>query len=59
MRSAPIRETRQQWDKLFQTKLVNFFASSSPDLLMTEMLGNGTGFKVGALSPLASLCTTR
>ncbi|KUI59563.1 putative beta-galactosidase C [Cytospora mali] len=44
--SAPLRETRQQWTKLFQTKLVNLFASSSPDLLKTEMYGNGTGYHV-------------
>ncbi|KAK7728732.1 hypothetical protein SLS53_009385 [Cytospora paraplurivora] len=44
--AAPLRETRQQWTKLFQTKLVNLFASSSPDLLKTEMFGNGTGFQV-------------
>lgn len=44
--SAPLRETRQQWTKLFQTKLVNLFAQSSPDLLKTEMVGNGTGYQV-------------
>ena len=44
--SAPLRETRQQWNKLFQTKLVNMFANSSPDLLKTVMVGNGTGYKV-------------
>ncbi len=44
--SAPLRETRQQWDKLFQTKLVNMFSGSSSDLLRTVMVGNGTGFKV-------------
>ncbi|KAL1880615.1 hypothetical protein Daus18300_001226 [Diaporthe australafricana] len=48
--SAPLRETRQQWDKLFQTKLVNFFASSSPDLLKTDMVGNGTGYQVSSSS---------
>lgn len=47
--SAPIRETRQQWDKLFQTKLVNLFSSSSPDLLKTEMVGNGTGYQVSTV----------
>lgn len=52
MHSAPIRETRQQWDKLFQTKLVNLFSSSSPDLLETEMAGNGTGYKVSTVMPL-------
>lgn len=46
--SAPLRETRQQWTKLFQTKLVNLFASSSPDLLKTEMSGNGTGYQVSS-----------
>jgi beta-galactosidase len=46
--SAPLRETRQQWDKLFQTKLVNMFATSSSELLQTEMVGNGTGFRVSA-----------
>ncbi|KAH8910107.1 family 35 glycosyl hydrolase [Coniochaeta sp. PMI_546] len=44
--SAPLRETRQQWSKLFQTKLVNMFATSSPELLTTYMVGNGTGFRV-------------
>jgi hypothetical protein len=43
--SAPLRETRQQWNKLFQTKLVNMFAASSPDLLKTVMVGNGTNYK--------------
>ncbi|ROW12073.1 hypothetical protein VMCG_00471 [Cytospora schulzeri] len=46
--SAPLRETRQQWTKLFQTKLVNLFASSSPDLLEVEMVGNGTGYQVSS-----------
>ncbi|KAJ9154763.1 Glycosyl hydrolase family 35 [Pleurostoma richardsiae] len=46
--SAPLRETREQWDKLFQTKLVNMFAASSPDLLVTEMVGNGTGYQVSS-----------
>lgn len=44
--SAPVRETRQLWSKMLQTKLVNLFASSSPDLLKTEMAGNGTGYQV-------------
>lgn len=47
--SAPLRETRQQWTKLFQTKLVNMFATSSPELLTTYMAGNGTGFRVSSL----------
>lgn len=46
--SAPLRETRQQTAKLFQTKLVNLFATSSPDLLKTVMIGNGTGFRVSS-----------
>lgn len=41
-----MRETRQLWPKMSQTKLVNLFASSSPDLLKTEMVGNGTGYQV-------------
>ncbi|KAK3940357.1 family 35 glycosyl hydrolase [Diplogelasinospora grovesii] len=48
--SAPLRETRQQQTKLLQTKLVNMFASSSPDLLKTYMVGNGTGFRVSSTS---------
>jgi hypothetical protein len=44
--SAPLRETRQQWDKLFQTKLIGLFTRVSSDLLVTEMAGNGTGYKV-------------
>lgn len=44
--SAPLRETRQQWDKLFQTKLIGLFTRVSSDLLETEMAGNGTGYKV-------------
>ncbi len=51
--SAPLRETRQQWNKLYQTKLVNMFATSSPDLLKTEMVGNGTGFRVSDTSMFA------
>ena len=48
--SAPLRETRQQWNKLFQTKLVNMFSGSSPDLLKTTMVGNGTGFMTSSAS---------
>lgn len=44
--SAPVRETRQLWSKMLQTKLVNLFAASSPDLLKTEMIGNGTAYQV-------------
>lgn len=43
---APIRETRQLWSKALQTKLINFFATSTPDLLKTDMIGNGTGYQV-------------
>ncbi|KAI4601805.1 hypothetical protein KJ359_010669 [Pestalotiopsis sp. 9143b] len=46
--SAPLRETRQQWDKLFQTKLIGLFTRVSPDLLETEMAGNGTGYKLSS-----------
>ena len=53
--SAPLRETRQQGNKMFQTKLVNMFANSSPDLLKTIMVGNGTGYKVSCQAPLVIL----
>lgn len=43
-----MRETRQQTTKLFQTKLINMFATSSPDLLKTVMVGNGTGFHLSS-----------
>ncbi|KAK9416193.1 putative Family 35 glycosyl hydrolase [Seiridium unicorne] len=46
--SAPLRETRQQWDKLFQTKLIGLFTRVSQDLLETEMVGNGTGYKLSS-----------
>jgi beta-galactosidase len=46
--SAPLRETREQWTKIFQTKLVNMFATSSPALLETYMVGNGTGYRVSS-----------
>jgi len=48
--SAPLRETRQQWNKLLQTKLINYFSGSSPELLKTYMVGNGTGFRVSSPS---------
>ncbi|KAI1867042.1 hypothetical protein JX265_007618 [Neoarthrinium moseri] len=48
--SAPLRETRQQWDKLFQTKLIGLFTRVSKDLLQTEMVGNGTGYKLSSSS---------
>ncbi|OBT81223.1 hypothetical protein VE02_09886 [Pseudogymnoascus sp. 03VT05] len=44
--SAPLRETRQQWDKLYQTKLLGLFTRVSKDLLKTYMVGNGTGWSV-------------
>lgn len=34
------------WSKALQTKLVNLFAASSPDLLKTDMVGNGTSYQV-------------
>ncbi|KAK8090208.1 hypothetical protein PG997_005169 [Apiospora hydei] len=48
--SAPLRETRQQGDKLFQTKLIGLFTRVSPDLLKTDMIGNGTGYRVSSTS---------
>jgi hypothetical protein len=44
--SAPLRETRQIQDKLYQTKLVGLFTRVSGELLKTYMVGNGTGFAV-------------
>ncbi|KAK7987585.1 Gti1/Pac2 family-domain-containing protein [Apiospora arundinis] len=46
--SAPLRETRQQGDKLFQTKLIGLFTRVSSDLLKTDMVGNGTGYRVSS-----------
>ena len=51
--SAPLRETRQIQDKLSQTKLVGLFTRVSKDLLVTEMIGNGTAYAVG-YSPFSS-----
>ncbi|KAH8815593.1 glycoside hydrolase superfamily [Xylogone sp. PMI_703] len=48
--SAPLRETRQIWDKLYQTKLIGLFTRSSTDLLKTYMVGNGTGYSVSSSS---------
>ncbi|KAK7949744.1 (Trans)glycosidase [Apiospora saccharicola] len=48
--SAPLRETRQQGDKLFQTKLIGLFTRVSSDLLKTDMTGNGTGYRVSSPS---------
>ncbi|KAK7952577.1 (Trans)glycosidase [Apiospora aurea] len=48
--SAPLRETRQQGDKLFQTKLIGLFTRVSPDLLKTDMIGNGTGYRASSTS---------
>ncbi|PMD66574.1 glycoside hydrolase family 35 protein [Hyaloscypha bicolor E] len=42
--SAPLRETRQIQDKLYQTKLIGLFTRVSTDLLKTYMVGNGTGY---------------
>ncbi|KAG0652405.1 putative beta-galactosidase C [Hyphodiscus hymeniophilus] len=44
--SAPLRETRQIWDKMYQTKLIGLFVRVSKDLLKTYMVGNGTGYAV-------------
>ncbi|ORY70085.1 glycoside hydrolase superfamily [Pseudomassariella vexata] len=46
--SAPLRETRQQWNKLFQTKLVGLFTRVSSDLLKADMVGNGTGYSLSS-----------
>lgn len=47
--SAPLRETRQIQDKLYQTKLIGLFTRVSTDLLKTYMVGNGTGYAVSCL----------
>lgn len=44
--SAPLRETRQIQDKMYQTKLIGLFTRVSKDLLKTYMVGNGTGYAV-------------
>ena len=44
--SAPLRETRQIQDKMYQAKLIALFTRVSTDLLKTEMIGNGTGYAV-------------
>jgi hypothetical protein len=41
--SAPLRETREIRDKLYQIKLIGLFTRVSSDLLNTVMIGNGTG----------------
>lgn len=41
--SAPLRETRQIRDKLYQVKLIGLFTRVTSDLLNTVMIGNGTG----------------
>ncbi len=46
--SAPLRETRQIQDKMYQTKLIGMFTRVSKDLLKTYMVGNGTGYAVRA-----------
>ncbi|KAK8114857.1 hypothetical protein PG999_006926, partial [Apiospora kogelbergensis] len=48
--SAPLRETRQQGDKLFQSKLIGLFTRVSADLQKTDMVGNGTGHRVSSTS---------
>ncbi|KAH8674059.1 family 35 glycosyl hydrolase [Xylariales sp. PMI_506] len=46
--SAPLRETRQQWNKIFQTKLIGLFTRVSSDLLQADMVGNGTGYQLSS-----------
>ncbi|KAL3424741.1 glycosyl hydrolase family 35 [Phlyctema vagabunda] len=46
--SAPLRETRQIWDKFSQTKLISLFTRVSKGLLKTNMEGNGTGYSVSS-----------
>jgi hypothetical protein len=46
-----MRETRQQWSKLLQTKLIGLFTRVSLGLLKTEMVGNGTGYSVKKFRP--------
>ncbi|GKT53116.1 beta-galactosidase B [Colletotrichum tofieldiae] len=48
--SAPLRETREQWTKLFQTKLIGLFTRVSSDLLKADMVGNGTGYSLSSTS---------
>ncbi|CAI0652527.1 unnamed protein product, partial [Colletotrichum noveboracense] len=48
--SAPLRETREQWSKLFQTKLISLFTRVSGELLKVEMVGNGTGYQLSSTS---------
>ncbi|KAK1842878.1 beta-galactosidase [Colletotrichum chrysophilum] len=48
--SAPLRETREQWSKLFQTKLISLFTRVSSELLKVEMVGNGTGYQLSSTS---------
>ncbi|PYH32129.1 glycoside hydrolase family 35 protein [Aspergillus neoniger CBS 115656] len=43
---TPLRETRQQWAKLWQKKLIQLFSGSAPHLLKTNMHGNGSGFSL-------------
>ncbi|KAL0931988.1 glycosyl hydrolase family 35 [Colletotrichum truncatum] len=46
--SAPLRETREQWTKLYQTKLIGLFTRVSSGLLKVEMVGNGTGYQLSS-----------
>ncbi|OJI81931.1 hypothetical protein ASPTUDRAFT_933791 [Aspergillus tubingensis CBS 134.48] len=43
---TPLRETREQWAKLWQTKLIQLFSGSALDLLKTKMHGNGSGYSL-------------
>jgi hypothetical protein len=48
--SAPVRETRQIWDKMYLIKLLGLFTRVSKDLQKTYMVGNGTGWSVSIIS---------
>jgi hypothetical protein len=41
--SAPLRETREMWQTIKQTKLIGLFTRVSEGLLKTDMESNGTG----------------
>ena len=43
-----MRETRQIWNKMKETKLLGLFTRVSKGLTKTVMHGNGTGYKVSS-----------
>ncbi|KAL1638462.1 hypothetical protein SLS56_000271 [Neofusicoccum ribis] len=47
---APLRETREVWDKFKHIKLISLFTRVSKGLLHTEMESNGTGNAVNSSS---------